>query len=1390
MAKVLPIGQPVNDSERKAIAYLRDHLPDGFTIIHNFELRQGHNIFEIDIALLGPHCVHLIDVKGTRGIVDVHGSKWYPQQRAPYHSPLAILRSHAKALKSLICDQNPTDRALRSVHVDAAVLMTAPDAHVQDPGGRDAPSVAYLAKCTAFFKSTKRIPADRSTDIRSRLRQIQRAIVGRATPRNAPPCYGNWQVEERLGGTDRYTEYRARHTFLGARQDISARLRVYPVDPYLPDAERRDERRRIENAFRAVTALPGHPNILTVRDFFPNEDESRFVLVTGDVAGRALRQHITKASLSLTFDQKIAIVRDMLAALDHAHRSEPQVVHRNLTPDAVLVGDSGRALLCGFDHARTGKDRLSTIAEEIVDELDPIYQAPECDKDPSQASVASDLYAAGLVFYELLVGEPAWTSVDDMMDKDAIFPVKPSKLKPELKPEFDEWLQGLCKFDAEDRPSAAFALARFNEIVPDPREAGSVKAGNSVAAVSGRPEIAYAALDRGDDLANRFRIEEKLGQGGFAVVYRVFDSFSDTSRILKLIVKDRRSTFERLKREYSILEQLPPHPNVVRVVWADKLPRDETPFIVFEYVPGTGVDKLLDSDSFSPDDVKRLGMETLAGLAHLHENGVFHHDIKPSNLLWTDRGVRIIDFNVAVNADDDESRPGGTRRYVPPDLQVGEEMTAEEKTDWDLFALGVTLYECVTGKYPWDGPRPAADTAPKDPRDFKPGLASDFVQILLQAVASRRSDRFASATAFRDALSDVAAVRIGPATVPVAPPPDVGSGEPALLHPTKPNFNPFVSHLLTMYSQSPRSNAGTRGLDAIGRETYIRTLLDETLRSALLAGEFRLVAVTGNAGDGKTAFIQQIESAAEAASTLERRPNGATFSWEGRRFVTNHDGSQDEDDVTNDEVLRAFFAPFEGDDSHGWPRDETRIIAINEGRLVDFLTEHESRYARLRTIVLDGLAGAAPEDGVAAVNLNLRSVVASPPASVGPDSIFDRLLRRLTAEKYWEACAACDLRDRCYVHHNARTLMDPIAGPKVAERLRSLYTITHLRGRLHITMRDLRSALAFTLAGTRDCDQIHALYTTPTDDSRRQILSGFYFNAWQGGAGSTDRLLALLGQIDVGEATNPDLDRGLDYLPPGERETARFTFAERGDYDTQLLDRRHQELPQDASAGTTAVRMAEHRDYVAMLRRRQFFERRDERWKEMLPYRTYDEFWRLVTGRQSADLRLEKLLLAINRGEGLTDPRRLGDALALRVRVVEHGTVRSYRLFPGERFRLDLPVHTGNRFVEHVPQALRLVYWPSGGPSGGPSGAPPGGQPAELVVDLDMYEMLMRLNDGYRPSLEEQQGHYLALAVFKNVLSSAPYQEVLLTRTGHDFYRIDRKPDGVLSLQAIDAEAV
>jgi hypothetical protein len=149
--------------------------------------------------------------------------------------------------------------------------------------------------------------------------------------------------------------------------------------------------------------------------------------------------------------------------------------------------------------------------------------------------------------------------------------------------------------------------------------------------------------------------------------------------------------------------------------------------------------------------------------------------------------------------------------------------------------------------------------------------------------------------------------------------------------------------------------------------------------------------------------------------------------------------------------------------------------------------------------------------------------------------------------------------------------------------------------------------------------------------------------------------------------------------------------------------------------------------------------------------------------------------LAINRGEGITRPELLDHALALRVREVKGGTIRSYRLFDGERFALEWrDKESAPRFVEHLPQSLKLVY-------------ELGGQrPAELNITLDIYEMLTRLNDGYRPSNEEKQGLYLRLAVFKNTLAAAPYQEVLLTETGHEFYRITREESGVLTMAKVE----
>src|ERR1022692_336738 len=107
MATVIPIGDPVNDAERRAIAHLRDNLPGSYLLLHNFEIQRGGEIFKVDLAVVAPHAVYLVDIKGTRGLIDVYGPKWYPAGRQPYTSPLIKLRGHARILKGLITSSQP-----------------------------------------------------------------------------------------------------------------------------------------------------------------------------------------------------------------------------------------------------------------------------------------------------------------------------------------------------------------------------------------------------------------------------------------------------------------------------------------------------------------------------------------------------------------------------------------------------------------------------------------------------------------------------------------------------------------------------------------------------------------------------------------------------------------------------------------------------------------------------------------------------------------------------------------------------------------------------------------------------------------------------------------------------------------------------------------------------------------------------------------------------------------------------------------------------------------------------------------------------------------------------------------------------------------------------------
>ncbi len=761
MAKVTRIGPPENESECQAIRFLRDHLPDDWRIFHNFEMCQDKDVFEIDIAILARHAVFLVDVKGTGGSIDVYNNQWYPEGRASFHSPLHKLRKHARTMAAIIRASNTK---LKKAHVQATVLLTADDAAVHEEEGINCPErlhVINLKDCKDYFLNASRIsvPKYRMDNITHLHDQIAEVIIGNSKEKSPMRVFRDWQAKEKLDDTDRYTEYRAE------RLDKSggiACLRIYGFDSYQEETVRQKEFKKISNAYNTVVHMPAHPNVLAVRELFASEDEDKMVVVTEDLPGPALRLHINKASL--TFDRKLQVMRDVLEALEHAH--EHDVIHCNLTPDTILVTKDGRARVTGFDFARVGKNRTSTSADPVVDDLEAAYLAPECIKDLAHANRASDLYAAGLIFYELLTGEQSFESDDQKMEADSRFLIKPSEHKPDLPEGIDEWLQKFCESEPKKRHTRAAIARKDLDALIQPR-AKNEAAPDVRSPIVAQPQLPdnLMNLPQHFSLANRFRIQKKLGGGGFEATYKVFDPMGDVVRVIKLVTTARRSVYERLRREYTALIELPDHPHVMKAIWADRMVNAKQAsymYIVFEYVEGQAVSDRIEAGELSLNDAVRIVRETADGLAHLHKHSVYHQDVKPSNLLWTDKGVRLIDFNVVVSESDEVQGSGDTRRYLPPDYDYSSAMAASDQIDRDLYALGISFYECLTGHYPFDASTPPIKTQPKDPKQFKgcTDLSPSLVNVLMKMIAPERKDRFAVAGEFLIAMDEVKHLRL------------------------------------------------------------------------------------------------------------------------------------------------------------------------------------------------------------------------------------------------------------------------------------------------------------------------------------------------------------------------------------------------------------------------------------------------------------------------------------------------------------------------------------------------------------------------------------------------------------------------------------------------------
>src|SRR6185437_11119955 len=283
----------------------------------------------------------------------------------------------------------------------------------------------------------------------------------------------------------------------------------------------------------------------------------------------------------------------------------------------------------------------------------------------------------------------------------------------------------------------------------------------------------------------QYEFIRKIGSGGSGVVFLANDTLLQRPVVLKLLkrgvqtAEQVRATQLREARLASAID----HPNVGAIYEVGE--EDEEAYIVMQYIPGKSLDKVIAEGPANVQLVLSSGMQIADGLQAAHSLGIFHRDLKPANVMLTDGGlIKILDFGLArqlkreklqePNGNFDPSLPGqppqiapgatytargGTIAYMAPEQFV----TGQSSVQSDIFALGLILYEMVSGRHPFHRPdaqelqsiRAIQFAAPPSLREIVPDIPRELESVILRCLEKQPSERYGSAAEVREGLKTI-----------------------------------------------------------------------------------------------------------------------------------------------------------------------------------------------------------------------------------------------------------------------------------------------------------------------------------------------------------------------------------------------------------------------------------------------------------------------------------------------------------------------------------------------------------------------------------------------------------------------------------------------------------
>lgn len=260
-------------------------------------------------------------------------------------------------------------------------------------------------------------------------------------------------------------------------------------------------------------------------------------------------------------------------------------------------------------------------------------------------------------------------------------------------------------------------------------------------------------------LANRYEIQERIGVGGMAYVYRALDRNTQKLVAVKILREELAHDDEfvqRFEREALAASKMS-HPNVVNLL--DVGMEEDMRYIVIEYVSGRSLKEIIreSGGGLRNEMAGQITIRILSALQHAHQNGIIHRDIKPQNILLDKEGViKVLDFGIArmLNDAQVQERTIGSVHYFSPEQARGD--TADEKSD--LYSVGVVLYEMLTGKVPFVGDTSVSvamqhlQDKPVSPAELNPGVSEALSRIALKAMEKEPADRYPDASAMIRAI--------------------------------------------------------------------------------------------------------------------------------------------------------------------------------------------------------------------------------------------------------------------------------------------------------------------------------------------------------------------------------------------------------------------------------------------------------------------------------------------------------------------------------------------------------------------------------------------------------------------------------------------------------------